>query len=431
MIRVGQHLGKFRVEKRIAEGGFATVYRARDTVCGVPVALKIPHPYLVHDEFLDAFRKEVRVTSQLDHPHILAVKEAGTIEGVFYVASNLGCESLADRLGRRLGAGKIAQYASQMLEAVAYAHAKRIVHCDIKPENFILFEDDRLRLADFGIAKVARQTLAASGSGTVGYLAPEQAMGKPSLRSDVFALGLVIYQMISGHLPEWPYSWPPPGIDRVRRCVHPQFLKLLHRSLAVDSHKRFKDATVMLRSYRRFSSRAVRNGSSRGRKKKTTCLTTWKTVRWQEFRRQYGRPLQVNESCSRCSGPMADVMRFCPWCGTNRARRTAQTRFPRTCPRCRRGVKSDWRYCPWCYGKAINRDGGYRYSDRRYAGRCSNTRCDGRVLMPFMSHCPWCRRKITRAWRIAGVQGRCPGCKWTVIPEFWDFCPWCGKAMAN
>ena len=92
--------------------------------------------------------------------------------------------------------------ADQMLEAVAWAHAHRIIHCDVKPDNFILFTDNRIRLADFGIAKVAMKTIRASGSGTVGYVAPEQAVGKPSFRSDVFSLGLILYRMLSGKLPE-------------------------------------------------------------------------------------------------------------------------------------------------------------------------------------------------------------------------------------
>jgi serine/threonine protein kinase len=94
-----------------------------------------------------------------------------------------------------------------MTSAIAYAHAhNRVIHCDVKPDNFILFPDNVLKLADFGIAKVAYQTLRASGSGTVGYVAPEQAMGKPSFRSDVFSLGLILYRMFSGVLPEWPYA---------------------------------------------------------------------------------------------------------------------------------------------------------------------------------------------------------------------------------
>jgi serine/threonine protein kinase len=107
-----------------------------------------------------------------------------------------------------------------------------------------------LRLADFGIARFAQHTVRASGSGTVGYLAPEQALGKPSLRSDVFALGLVLYRMFAGQLPEWPFEWPLPGARRLSATVSPEFVKLLRRALAVDHRKRFADAERMQRAAR-------------------------------------------------------------------------------------------------------------------------------------------------------------------------------------
>ena len=119
--------------------------------------------------------------------------------------------SLDDRLQKRISLSTAVDYSAQILAAVAYAHEHRIIHCDIKPDNFLIFADGRVRLADFGIARVAQKTLRGWGEGTVGYIAPEQAMGKPSFRSDVFSTGLVLYRMFSGCLPEWPYRWPPPG----------------------------------------------------------------------------------------------------------------------------------------------------------------------------------------------------------------------------
>ena len=92
----------------------------------------------------------------------------------------LGIETLHERLARRMAPATKVSFAAQMLDAVAYAHARRIMHCDLKPENFILFPEQRIRLADFGIAKVALRTMPASGSGTVGYVAPEQALGDAS-----------------------------------------------------------------------------------------------------------------------------------------------------------------------------------------------------------------------------------------------------------
>lgn len=217
-LRTRQRLGKFRIVRRIAQGGFADVYRAYDTVEGIHVALKIPSPILLADRALDDFLKEVRITARLDHPNILHLKWAGFIDDRFVMVYPLGERTLADRMATRMSLRQAMDYAQQMLEATAFAHHKRVIHCDIKPENFILFADDRLKLGDFGIAKfVSRYTLSASGSGTVGYVAPEQAMGKPSLRSDVFSLGLIIYRILTGRLPEWPFEWPLPGHDRLRQ----------------------------------------------------------------------------------------------------------------------------------------------------------------------------------------------------------------------
>jgi len=198
VLRAKQKLGKYRIERRLAEGGFANVFQAYDTIEGVRVALKVPHPELLTRGVLEDFRNEVRLMAQLDHPHVLPLKDASFIGPHFVVAFPLGERTLADRIQNRVSLPAALDYAGQMLSAVAYAHSRRVMHCDIKPENFLLFPGNRLRLSDFGIAKVARRTIQASGSGTVGYVAPEQAMGKPSFRSDVFSLGLILYRMLSG-----------------------------------------------------------------------------------------------------------------------------------------------------------------------------------------------------------------------------------------
>jgi serine/threonine protein kinase len=138
-LRARRRLGKYRIVKRVADGGFATVYQALDTITGIPVALKIPHPSLITGESLSVFRREVRLTAKLDHPHILPVRDAGVIDGTFYVATPLGKGTLADRLNRRLAGATLVNYMRQMLAALAFAHRKGIMHCDVKPENFILF----------------------------------------------------------------------------------------------------------------------------------------------------------------------------------------------------------------------------------------------------------------------------------------------------
>jgi len=259
-IRVRRMLGKYRIEKKLGNGGFATVYRAMDTIEGIRVAIKIPYPHLVDDSLMESFRQEVRMVARLDHPHILGVKDASVIDGQFAIVTLMGDEPLDARLTRRLSVRTALEWSVQLMEALAYAHHMKIVHCDIKPENILVFADSQLRLTDFGIAKIGNRTIMANGTGTVGYMAPEQAMGRPSARSDVFSLGLLIYRMLSGSWPEWPFDWPPPAASRIRkRGVHPDLLRFLRRCIEVRSTARFRDAGVMLREYRKIESRVLRN----------------------------------------------------------------------------------------------------------------------------------------------------------------------------
>lgn len=249
-LKVRQKLGKYRIEGRLGDGGFATVYRAADTIEGIRVALKVLHSDLMTEDVLQSFRKEARTTSRLNHVNILSIKDASIIEGRLCIAMPLGEETLDDRIKRRMSTKLVLDVIEQVLEAVAFAHTNRIVHCDIKPENVILFEGGVVRLTDFGIAKVAQRTLRGSGTGTVGYMAPEQAMGKPSYRSDVFSIGLIMHRMLSGEWPEWPFEWPGPGNQKLRRRVHADMVALLKRAIDVNPKRRFRDAGHMLREFR-------------------------------------------------------------------------------------------------------------------------------------------------------------------------------------
>ena len=222
MLRARQKLGKYRILGRIASGPLAHVYRAADTIQNIKVALKLPKvgDNVNHDEILH----EVRVATKLKHPNILSVLNASYIDDHFVIAMELGEESLADRIERRISTARALDLASQGLAALAYAHENKIIHCDIKPENFILFADGHLKLADFGFAKLGYRTLKASGSGTIDYIAPEQAMGRPKFQSDVFSMGLVLYRLFSGKLPEWPFEWPLTGDDQLRARVRPEVI---------------------------------------------------------------------------------------------------------------------------------------------------------------------------------------------------------------
>ncbi len=252
-----QRLGQYRIEAHLSSGGFADVYRAYDTVEGIRVAIKIPQGKLVDAETLDTFRREVRTVARLDHPNILPIKTAGTIDGHFCIVTPLGIESLGDRLQRRMARDTAMVFSEQLLEALAFAHKRKIAHLDIKPENMILFPDKRLRLADFGLARVAQRTLAASGSGTVGYLSPDQALGKPSLRSDVFSAGLILWRLMSGQVPEWPFSWPFPGAAKVESKYNPGLIRLVRQATYVDDSKRYASAVPMLAAFQKLRPKAL------------------------------------------------------------------------------------------------------------------------------------------------------------------------------
>jgi len=266
-LKARRMLGKYRIRRRIGAGAFATVYEAYDTIEGILVALKIPNLDQLDRDSVSAIHREVRLTARLEHENILPLRNAMMIDGRFVIATPLGEQALTDRMRYRLGPKTALSYAEQLIDALAYAHEVRVIHCDIKPDNVILFPDGQVRLADFGIAKVAlrTRTIMGSGQGTVGYIAPEQAMGKPSFRSDVFSMGLLIYRMFAGELPAWPFDWPLPGAERLRRTVSRDFVSFLRRSIEVHERKRFRDGVQMHKAFHTVAPRALR-GSTRGRR---------------------------------------------------------------------------------------------------------------------------------------------------------------------
>jgi serine/threonine-protein kinase len=251
MLKARQKLGKYRIEKRLAHGPLAAVYRAYDTIHGLRVALKIPHPRMMDEYFLADFRREVQLSTRLNHPNILPIQNADFIGSYFVIALPLGEEALGDRLARRISTAKALGYTEQILAGIAHAHEHRIIHCDIKPDNFILFPESRIRLTDFGFAKLARGRLDASGSGTIGYIAPEQAVGRPMFQSDVFSAGLVLYRMFTGRLPRWPYEWPPEGHRRLTQKLSRSMVTLIRRAIEVDPGERFPDAASMRDAFQR------------------------------------------------------------------------------------------------------------------------------------------------------------------------------------
>src|SRR6185295_5759418 len=150
-------LGKYVLKSRLGEGGYGEVWKAWDSVEGINVALKIPYRQFTDSESLQVFREEARIQAKLDHPRILRIKSAEFIDDHFVIATDLGRSTLAHLMERALPLKKAIFYFEQALAAVAHAHTNKIVHRDIKPDNFIVFGKETLRLGDFGIAQILAQ----------------------------------------------------------------------------------------------------------------------------------------------------------------------------------------------------------------------------------------------------------------------------------
>jgi len=425
MLRARQKVGKYRILGRIASGPLADVYRAFDTIQKIRVALKIPKSGDATGE--EEFLHEVQVATRLKHPNILSVLNASYIDDHFIIAMELGEESLADRIERRTSTARAMELAAQALAALAHAHQHKIIHCDIKPENYILFPGNQLKLADFGFAKISLRTLKASGSGTIDYIAPEQAMGRPKFQSDVFSLGLVLYRLFSGKLPEWPFEWPMAGHDRLASRVRPEFTEFLRKAIQLDPSKRYRDAVQMQAAFERLHSHARRQKRAKPKNGSRSGLS-WRQIQWREFQRKYRKVLHTSHHCRRCEGPVSESMQACPWCGFDNPARGSESLFVSTCPRCERGAKNDWNYCSWCYGPGFVEETSRRYPDKRYTSRCNSSRCRG-PLMPFMRYCPWCRTKVKKPWKLPGSRHTCKACKWGIAKEFWNFCAWCREPV--
>jgi serine/threonine-protein kinase len=200
---------RYTVVKRLGSGGMAHVYLAKHAVLARPLVIKVLHRTLAQEpEMRERFRREAEAAARLIHPYICAIADMGTAGDIEYLAMPYYAGgSLADMLSRRktLSASSAASIAVQVACALDYAHRHGVVHRDIKPDNILFDEDGNVALTDFGIATArfhGRLTASGRAMGTPHYMSPEQAMGKlVDGRSDLYAVGLLLYEMLLGHPP--------------------------------------------------------------------------------------------------------------------------------------------------------------------------------------------------------------------------------------
>src|SRR4051795_13580254 len=201
--------GRFRLEEQVGWGGMSSVYRAFAPTLERHVAIKLMHRDISNDaDQLERFRREARAVAQLNHPHVVTVIDAGEDDGNPYIVFEYVEGETLKELIRRLGRLPVAEavaYAVEIARALECAHAHLLVHRDVKPQNVLIDPDGRAKVTDFGIARSLEQKgMTATGRvlGTTDYVSPEQAMGEDvDERSDVYSLGVVLYEMLTGQVP--------------------------------------------------------------------------------------------------------------------------------------------------------------------------------------------------------------------------------------
>src|ERR1700749_4856405 len=256
--------GRYRLEAKLGSGGMSTVYLARDTTLDRPVAVKVMHREMSEQaDQLARFRQEARAVAKLSHPNVVSVIDAGEDGGYPYIVFEyVEGETLKARINR-VGALDIQEalaYTIEIARGLTVAHARKMVHRDIKPQNVLIDAEGRAKLTDFGISRQLEQDgMTATGRvlGTTDYVAPEQAMGRGTdQRSDIYALGVVLYEMFTGEVPFAADSQVGVAMKHVNeeltdvQAMRPELSAasalVVERATAKDPAKRYADIGEMI-----------------------------------------------------------------------------------------------------------------------------------------------------------------------------------------
>jgi eukaryotic-like serine/threonine-protein kinase len=254
---------RYRLDDKIGEGGMATVFSGTDTLLRRRVAIKVLRPqYAADEDFVQRFYTEARHAAKLSHPNVVNIYDVGRQDDTYFIVMELvEGATLAEMIeaDRRIPEPVAIDYAAQICNGLAYAHRQGILHRDIKPANILVTQDDVVKLSDFGIARAVSQhtmsmTQPGMVMGSVHYLSPEQAQGHEMHEtSDLYSLGIVLYQMLTGRLPytgDSPISvavkhvsGPVPIIDPTDDQISPALAAIVRKLLQKDPGSRFTSAT--------------------------------------------------------------------------------------------------------------------------------------------------------------------------------------------
>ncbi len=399
---------RYRILNELGSGGFARVLLCRDRITGQVRAVKVANR--MGDESL---LREARGLRFLNHPGVVRVHDVGEDERgrLYLVMDYLEGPTLRDFLDhhRRLPVFVALDLAREMAGALEAIHAEGLVHRDMTPSNVILERRSRRPvLCDFGIARdLGLSTQTGSAVGTLAYMPPEQMRGRSTPRTDIFALAVVLFEMITGLCP-WGeaktaiIAYRILRLDRRRLArqmsLLPEPLRpVLLRALARDPQQRFPSIAAF--------HRALAEIHPRGRGRSLEQLL-------DEY-------YDIRRVCAGCGSDLITHMRYCPECA-DRKRLVWLDHLPGRCPRCGWEKSPVWRFCAWCGSEFSRARDGKDPADCR--GKCPACHRGAPLYARF---CPHCKERLS--WDIE-FKIPCRGCGWGVSLK-WRGCPWCGRKL--
>jgi serine/threonine protein kinase len=266
MIKVGETVGHFLIQDEIGRGGMGTIYFAIDTMLNREVALKAIHPQLAdNQQLMDRFKIEAMTQARMNHPNIVTIFSFNKIDDQYFIAMEyVEGKSLKELLQvkKRLDLGEAIAIITQVAEGLSYAHAHNVIHRDIKPANILLDKDNKVKISDFGIAKVfGAEGLTKTGMmmGTPWYTPPEQIMGKNiDFRADLYSLGVTFYELLTSRVPfdsetnsefqiqKAHLETPPPRPSIYNPLIGVKLENIILQALQKKVEKRFQSAGEMI-----------------------------------------------------------------------------------------------------------------------------------------------------------------------------------------
>jgi serine/threonine-protein kinase len=308
MFLLGQTVGKYQILSNLGSGGFGTVFLAKDIWIDKKVAIKVPHRQSGDEGEL---LQEPRLLAALDHPNIVSILTAERVEGVFYIVMEYvkgeSLEAVLDR-EKALPLPHAINYVVQILRGVEHAHDATILHRDLRPANVLISESGTVKVADFGTSRFLEKSHATTVIGSPPYMSPEQFQGRAVLASDIYSVGVILYQMLTGMLPY--FSPNPAQIERMvalGRCTPPKLRNsqipreisdIVMKAISSDLGGRYQRASELLEDLA------------------TASDIDHKATELEDIRKRLkAREVPKKGFCWHCRKPLHARSDTCPFCG--------------------------------------------------------------------------------------------------------------------